>query len=194
MRACAIDILACGAQKWLLSPWGSGFAYVRRELVQALEPNVVSWMAVRDSDDFTRLCDYDLRYRDSARRFEMITLPFADLAAMNASLELLLELGMPAISAHVAGLTATVAGWAEAEGVRATPASAERRAGIISVVPRGDPAEASERLTSAGVIHSLREGAIRFSPHCYNTRQEIEQALEVMAGAGLDAVERDAPA
>ena len=33
-----VDILACGAQKWLLSPWGSGFVYVRRELVRRAEP------------------------------------------------------------------------------------------------------------------------------------------------------------
>ena len=184
VRACDIDVLACGAQKWLLSPWGSGFAYVRRELVRELEPQAVGWMAVRDSDDFTRLCDYDLTYRDNARRFEVITLPFADFAGMNASLELLLELGPGAIAAHVEGLTALVAEWAESQGMRATPADAARRAGIIAVVPPGDPAEASERLTSAGVIHSLREGAIRLSPHCYNTREEVERALEVLAGAG----------
>jgi selenocysteine lyase/cysteine desulfurase len=33
VRACHVDLLACGAQKWLLSPWGSGFLYVRHELV-----------------------------------------------------------------------------------------------------------------------------------------------------------------
>lgn len=183
VRACQVDILACGGQKWLLSPWGTGFAYVRRELVRSLEPAVVGWMAVRDSDDFTRLCEYDLTYRDDARRFEVITLPYQDFAAMNASLELILELGVGAISSHLASLTALAAEWAEANGVRATP-PADHRAGIIAVVPPGDPAEASERLTSAGVVHSLREGAIRVSPHCYSTREEMERALEVLAGAG----------
>ena len=33
-----VDVLACGAQKWLLSPWGSGFVYVRRELIGASIP------------------------------------------------------------------------------------------------------------------------------------------------------------
>jgi cysteine desulfurase / selenocysteine lyase len=99
VRACHVDILACGAQKWLLSPWGTGFVYVRRELVGELEPNVVSWMAVKGSDDFRRLVDYDLTWRDDARRFEFITLPFQDFAGMNASLELIHELG-PAAIAH----------------------------------------------------------------------------------------------
>ncbi|HEY8312214.1 MAG TPA: aminotransferase class V-fold PLP-dependent enzyme, partial [Gemmatimonadaceae bacterium] len=47
VHACRIDILSCGAQKWLLSPWGSGFCYVRHDLVQNLEPRTVGWLAVR---------------------------------------------------------------------------------------------------------------------------------------------------
>ena len=31
-----VDILATGAQKWLLSPWGSGFFYVRKEILDQL--------------------------------------------------------------------------------------------------------------------------------------------------------------
>ena len=56
-----IDILACGAQKWLLSPWGSGFVYVREELMRSLEPHDVSWLGVRGSDDRHRHleCSHD---------------------------------------------------------------------------------------------------------------------------------------
>src|SRR5581483_7800931 len=77
-----IDILACGAQKWLLSPWGSGFVYVRKPLIERLEPYDVSWLAVRGADDFTRLTDYELAWRGDARKFEFITLPFQDMAGM----------------------------------------------------------------------------------------------------------------
>ncbi len=47
------------------------------------------------------------------------------------------------------------------------------------MAPR-DPVAASERLTRAGVIHSLREGAIRLSPHFYNTEEEIDAALALL--------------
>jgi selenocysteine lyase/cysteine desulfurase len=60
-----------------------------------------------------------------------------------------------------------------------TPRAAERRAGIVSVRPR-DAVRASERLKAANVAHSLREGAIRLSPHCYNTVEEIDRALELI--------------
>jgi selenocysteine lyase/cysteine desulfurase len=184
VRACYIDILACGAQKWLLSPWGSGFVYVRRELIDALEPNVVSWMAVKGSDDFRRLVDYDLTWRDDARRFEFITLPFQDFAGMNASLELIHETGPNAIALHVASLTDIIVLWAASQRdvELVTPANPRHRAGIVAVRMPNAPA-VSESLRAAGVIHSLREGAIRLSPHFYNTREEIRRTLQLIEAA-----------
>ena len=182
VRACGIDILACGAQKWLLSPWGTGFVYVRHELVQELEPSVVGWMAVQGSDDFRTLVDYELAWRDDARRFEVITVPFQDFAGMNESLELLLELGPAHVEAYIASLADLIVDWAAARpDVRlVTPAEPRRRAGIISVRPANANA-ASQRLTTLGVSHSLREGAIRLSPHCYNTPAEIGRAVDMLA-------------
>jgi len=183
VRACHVDVLACGAQKWLLSPWGTGFVYVRRELIPALEPQVVSWMSVKGSDDFTRLTDYDLSWRDDARRFELITLPFQDFAGMNASLELILEAGPESAAAHIGALTDIVVEWAaeQSDVELVTPALPQRRAGIVSVRPR-DASAASARLRSAGVVHSLREGAIRLSPHFYNTAEEVRRALALIRG------------
>ena len=182
VRACEIDILASGAQKWLLSPWGTGFVYVRDELVQALEPSVVGWLAVQGSDDFGALVDYDLSWRDDARRFEVGTVPFQDFAGMNASLELLVELGPAHVEAYIASLAGIIVDWAaERAGVRlVTPPEPRRRAGIVSVKP-SSAASASERLTALGMSHSLREGAIRLSPHCYNTPAEIGRAVDALA-------------
>ena len=181
VRAANVDILACGGQKWLLSPWGSGFTYVRRELIDRIEPNVVSWLAVRGSDDFSRLVDYDLTWRDNARRYEMITLPYQDFAGMNASLELLHELGPQAIATYVESLADEIVRWAAAmpQVQLITPAAPKQRAGIVAVRPR-DGAKVSARLKAAGVSHSLREGSIRLAPHCYNTIEEVRRALDVI--------------
>ncbi len=184
VRACHVDILACGAQKWLLSPWGTGFVYVRRELLGQLEPNVVSWMAVKGSDDFSRLVDYDLTWRDDARRFEFITLPFQDFAGMNASLELIHELGPVAIAHHVTSLADVIVLWAASQRdvELVTPSSPRQRAGIVSLrMPNAVAVSAA--LKKAAVSHSLREGAIRLSPHFYNTREEIRRTLGVIEQA-----------
>ena len=47
VRETPVDILCTGGQKWLLSPWGSGFLYVRRELIEKLQPAAVGWMRSR---------------------------------------------------------------------------------------------------------------------------------------------------
>lgn len=181
VRDCHVDVLACGGQKWLVSPWGSGFAYIRRELVASLDPNPVGWMSVKASDDFSRLIEYDLTWRDDARRFEVLTLPFQDIAGLCASLELIHELGLEAIAARVALLAGEIVGWARGRrGVQlVTPVDPARRAGIVSLIT-ADPAASSARLDASGVAHSLREGAIRLSPHVYNTSEEIQRALAVL--------------
>jgi selenocysteine lyase/cysteine desulfurase len=75
--------------------------------------------------------------------------------------------------------------WAEAnsEKVRlVTPADPAKRAGVLAIAPR-DPKGASKALSEAKIFHSLREGAIRLSPHCFNTSGEMRRALEVLDGA-----------
>jgi selenocysteine lyase/cysteine desulfurase len=179
-HACHIDILACGGQKWLLSPWGTGFAYVRRELARELEPREVGWLAVRGSDDFNRLVDYDLSWYDDARRFEVGTLPYQDLAAFCASLELLLDVGLACISTHVGTLVeAMMSRLCGAGATVVTPTAPRRRAGIVTVrVKNGE--RVSEQLARAGIVCSLREGAIRLSPHLYCTREDVDRAVDVL--------------
>jgi cysteine desulfurase/selenocysteine lyase len=178
--ACSIDVLACGGQKWLLAPWGTGFAYVRRELVQQLQPREVGWLAVRGSSDFNRLVDYDLSWHDDARRFEVGTLPYQDLAAFCASVEMLLDVGIACISAHVGALIDAMMTRLRSAGVEViTPDEPARRAGIVTVrVKHSD--RISEQLTRAGIVCSLREGAIRLSPHLYSTDDDVHRATEAL--------------
>jgi cysteine desulfurase/selenocysteine lyase len=175
-----IDILACGAQKWLLSPWGTGFTYVRRDLVREIEPGFVSWLDVRNSDDFSKLVDYDLTWRDDARRSEFVTLPFQEFAGLNASLELFFEIGPKVIENRTRLLVQRIADWAARTGVEPmTPRDPRHRGGIISL-RFNDGAQRSARLTEANVAHSLREGAIRLAPYFYNTADEVDRVLDLL--------------
>lgn len=180
--AARIDILACGAQKWLLSPWGTGFAYVREELIARLEPGEVGWMAQASSGHFGRFLDYDARWHDDARRFEVITLDFMNFLGMTESLGLFLELG-PAVAAHTRTLGDLAVAFADSTpGVTlVTPGDPQRRAAVLSF-RTADVAAASDRLRAAGVTHTVREGCVRLSPHFYNTERELESAMRLLAG------------
>ncbi len=180
VRRTPIDILACGTQKWLLSPWGSGFAYVRDALARTLAPQQVSWMSMAGTDDFTRLLDYRFDWWPDARRFEMVSLPYQDFAVMNASLEVLEEIGYDAVSARICARATELLEGALAVGLDVTtPRDPARRAGIVAIRP-ADAVAASQRLAGAQVMHSLREGAIRLSPHVFTTPDDIERALRLL--------------
>ena len=175
-----VDVLACGGQKWLLSPWGSGFVYVRRDLIARLEPQITGWLAFEGTDDLTHLTHYNETLRGDARRFELMTLPYQDFAGLNSSLELLLSLGAPQIREHVLSLHQPVLTWAEQTGARVTSPRGDHGSGILCVAPEGVQ-EVHRRLKAARVVCSLREGSIRFSPHCYNTVAELERVAHVLA-------------
>jgi cysteine desulfurase / selenocysteine lyase len=182
LRATPVDVLSCGAQKWLLSPWGSGFVYIRRELIRELRPAVTGWMAFEGTDDFSRLTQYNDTLRGDARRFELITLPYQDFAGMNASLKLILELGVHHVERHLRSLHQPLQAWAARSGAQIVSPTGERGSGILCLAP-GDVGRAYRALKAAHVVSSLREGAIRFSPHAYNTLGEMERVVEVLEGS-----------
>lgn len=182
LRTTPIDILSSGAQKWLCSPWGSGFAYVRSALVEQLEPPAAGWLSQASSGDFGRFLDYDPAWHNDARKFEVGTIPYQDIVGMNASLALLLEIGPEKIEAHVRSLADRLVQWAiSTPGVRLfTPGAPERRAGIVAFATRDIDGD-SARLRDANVTHSVREGAIRLSPHFHNTIGEVERVIGILS-------------
>jgi len=180
VRETPVDILACGGQKWLLSPWGSGFLYVRRELVPVLEPVVTGWMAFEGTDDFSRLTEYNPVLRSDARRFEMVTLPYQDFHGMTQSVGMLSDIGVRDIAEYTRGLHEPLLRWAEERGTRlASPTDETHRSAIVCVAPER-AAEAYHAVKRARIVCSLREGAIRLSPHCYNTIEEMERVRDVL--------------
>jgi cysteine desulfurase / selenocysteine lyase len=179
VRATPVDILACGAQKWLLSPWGSGFMYVRRELIEGLVSPLAGWNAYEGTDNFSTLVDYSGRLRTDARRFELWTLPYQDLLGMNQSLDLLDELGIDRIEAHIAAIGQPVREWARGAGVRLKSPVGARDSGIISLSAEDLPGGLAA-LRAAGVATSVREGGLRLAPHCYNTIEEMERIVELL--------------
>lgn len=183
VRRTPVDVLATGGQKWLLSPWGSGFVYVRRELLPVLEPMVCGWMSFEGTDDFTRLTDYNPNFHPDGRRFEMVTLPFQDLLGMTESLSLLIELGLENIAAYTRQLKEPLVRLAESGRFRiSSPTTPDHESAIVCVTPP-DLERALQRLRDARVVCSMREGTIRLSPHCYNTLEEMERVGGILADA-----------
>ena len=180
VSATPVDMVACGGQKWLLSPVGSGFVYVRKGLLERLEPTFVGWLAFEGTDDFTRLTEYEYELRNNARRFEVNTLPFQDLLGMNESVKLLLEFGKPEIEAWLRAVREPLVDAARAGRLRlVSPVENENSSGIVCVAPT-KLSECHQQLKEEVVTVALREGALRLSPHCYNTPDEMEKVVAIL--------------
>jgi cysteine desulfurase / selenocysteine lyase len=180
VRHAHVDVLACGGQKWLGAPFGSGFAFIRRELCTRHEPDLPGWLAFESSQDFSRLAECRWDFYDDARRFEVGSLPVQAFIGMTSAARLLLELGTDRIERHIHVLQRPLAEWSrESDGVHMLVADERRRAGILSV--RVHDAQAmTARLASHGIQATPREGAIRFAPHLYNTIEEMEHVVSVL--------------
>ena len=138
VKACGIDALAADGHKWLLSPEGIGGVYLSREVLEMVEPVVLGWHSVRNRFDFER---YDFRLSPDARRFEPGSFNAVGIAAFDASLELLLGVGVERIWERVRRLTEGVLESAEREGYEiVSPRNPEERSGIVTFrVPGVDP-------------------------------------------------------
>jgi len=174
-----VDFLSADGHKWLLGPEGAGIFYIRRELVDLLHPVGVGWNSVVGAWDFSR---NDFRLKPHAGRWESGTLNVGGIMGLGASLELLLEIGIPAIAAQVLELTDYLCAAAVGTGLEVfSSRRSGDKSGIVSLtVPGVEPRRLVSRCRDHGIVVAHRGGRLRVSPHCYNTRAEIDRLLEVL--------------
>lgn len=179
--------VATGGTKWLVSPYGTGFCYIRQDILDRINwLPAQGWLAFEYlGHDFSRIINVERRLMPGARRFEVGTLPWHDFAGFDASLKLLLEVGVEAIYAHVARLYDRLAeGLSTIDGVT-VKSCLERpaRSGILSFSV-SDTAGLCEFLLSKGVFISHREGAIRVAIHGFNNEEDIDRLLAATESFG----------
>lgn len=178
VHAAGIDYLVGGTLKWLMGGPGIAFLYARREIAERARPSAVGWWGVMDPFAF----DVEhLAYGSGARRFEYGTPAVAAIYAARAGLALLAEVGVATVRERHMLLSQRLVDGAIAQGwtVRSPRIAAERTA--IVTLEHPDPQRVVDTLRTRGVICDSRPGLIRLSPHYFNTEQEMDRALELLA-------------
>lgn len=179
VHAAGVDFLTAGGLKWLLGGPGIVFLYVRNELIDQLRPTVTGWFANARQFEFdTR----HLEWHDDARRFEQGTPALAAVHAQLGGLEMIDEIGLPAIRDVASMLTEDLLHRARDADLRPKMAARPVERAAIVMIPHADPAAAVQRLAAAGVIADARPGHVRLSPFFYNVPEDHAAAIEVLAG------------
>jgi len=166
--------------KWLLGPEGLGVFYCRRDLREQLQLHEYGWHMLEDVGNYERR---DWQPANSARRFECGSPNMLGAVALEASLSLLEEVGMPQVAGLIEERIARLhAGIASLPGARLlSPAEPQRRAGILTFRLAGrDDAELFEALKREQVVCAQRGGGIRLSPHFYASERVLEETLELL--------------
>jgi kynureninase len=97
-----------------------------------------------------------------------------------AGLELVLEVGVPAIEERLRDLTGRIRERCDEAGVETfTPRERTRRCGIVTL-RCDDPAQVEARLHAEGVIVDSRPGRVRLSPHWCVTEEELERGMDLV--------------
>lgn len=178
VHASGVDYLVGGTLKWLMGGPGIAFLYARRDVAESARPSAVGWWGVMDPFAF----DVEhLAYGTGARRFEYGTPAVAAIYAARAGLALLAKIGVAKVRERHMLLSQRLVDGALAQGwaVRCPRAAAERTA--IVTLEHPEPQRVVEALRSLGVICDSRPGLVRLSPHYFNTPEEIDRALELLA-------------
>jgi selenocysteine lyase/cysteine desulfurase len=185
-----VDYVAGGAQKWLMGAEGAGVLYVRPDRVAALQPAMVGWLSHEDPASFLTQGAGHLRYDRPLRRdasvFEAGSSSALSLAALDASLGLILDIGVAAIYQHANRYNDALEELLRERGFDSRrPREAARRSCILAAdpPPGRDPRRLREALAREGVVVAIPDGIVRFAPHWPN---DADRELGHV-GAALDA-------
>jgi selenocysteine lyase/cysteine desulfurase len=160
------DVVVAHAYKWLMSPRGTAFMAIDPERMAAVVPHSAGWYA--GDDPLQTFFGPPLRLSETARRLDTSPAWFMWVATAQ-SLATIESIGVDAIHDHDVSLANRFRA-----GLGLEPSD--------SAIVMSDAPDAASKLEEGGVRAAVRGGRLRTSWHVYNTDEDVERALDVLAG------------
>jgi cysteine desulfurase / selenocysteine lyase len=173
-----VDAWATATQKGLLSPYGLGLLYVRSEVVDQVVPAALARFSVDVAAGHEAAGPEDgWQLRAGARRYEGGNYNYVGLAALNASLDLFLQIGADEVERRAVEASSRLRSEIQARGIPLLEVGPDHRSHILSIAEKQGSGhdrseepwinELSAALKREGVVHSVRRGALRLSSHIH---------------------------
>jgi selenocysteine lyase/cysteine desulfurase len=176
VKAMDLDFYVTGTLKYLLGPPGLAFMYVRKDLISTLVPTITGWFA--QTNPFA----FDPQHIDlspTARRFESGSPSVPNVYAAMPGFQLLQEIGMENVAAHIRKLTQSLLNSTFDLGIRAkTPADS---VGPLVVLQSTDSNLLVQKLAESDIVASNRHDGLRIAFHVYNTLDDVKAVMEVLS-------------
>jgi len=179
VQACHADFVMADGHKWLFGAEGLGVFYTTPAARAQLKLTQYGWHNMKDTHNYE---NKPWEIHPTARRFECGSMNTMGIYALSASLSLLLEVGMETVEALVLKNADRVKAEIANNEQLLLISSAQSKSGIVVFKHRTIANDVLyKHLQDNGVVCALRGGGIRFSPHFYNTQQDIVKAFAVIA-------------
>jgi len=180
VQACQADFVMADGHKWMFGPEGLGVFYTTPKARDRLKLTQFGWHMMKDTHNYE---NKPWEMHPGARRFECGSPNMLGIHALSASLSLLLDTGMETVEAalfeRIDYLRQRIDQHAELELLSPTPS--QLKSGIVVFRHKKIPNSALyPYLMQQKVICALRGAGIRFSPHFYNTLEQIDRALAII--------------
>ena len=170
VAAWGADAVCASGHKWLLGPWGAGFAYIDPDALEAFRPRHIGYRSAVDPNGD------GLEYHPDASRFEVSTESVAPYAGLIEAVETIEAIGFGTIEARIEELTDRLKSGLGDRLV--SPPGYE--SGLVAF-EADDPAAVVDRAAAAGiVVRELPSGTVRASVHAFNTADEIDRLLDAV--------------
>ena len=190
VSAVPVDAIVNVGFKWLCGPYGTGFCWIRPDLIATLEYNQAYWLAQMTAADLGREGG-ELRLPPgppTARTYDVFgTANFFNFKPWTAAVEYLLDRDLARICRHDEALVdRLIAGLDPARYTLLSPPAGAARSTLVFVSHR-DPDRnpgIHRRLKEAGIEVAYRKGKLRIAPHLHNTPGDVDCALAVLDKAG----------
>lgn len=180
VQAYHADFVMADGHKWMFGPEGLGVFYTHPDARSKLKLTQYGWHMMENTHNYE---NKPWKIHPSSQRFECGSPNMLAIHAWSASLSLLLETGMQqverAVLDHANYLANRLESLPNIQLLNANTGSLN--SGIVVFKHTNiENAELYKHLQAHHVICALRGGGIRFSPHFYHQKSELDQAIQII--------------
>ncbi len=174
-----IDFLAVGGHKWLMGLHGSGFIYIKKELLKELDFPFAGWLGAKEPFNFDKI---QYEPSDNAKIFELGNPSFIGYRVLYESIKLINKIGIENIEKRNLQLAKYLLENKPAYiGVPSYLSKGEPKAPIINIEVK-EVEGTYNKLLKSGIIIAKRGKGLRISPHFYNSENDIDKLLTALKG------------